>query len=227
MHADPFSGTSSFLIGSADDYGSFGASRFIAVVFCLALIAGNRCVSWFNWSSDPTQRHARHVRNWIMRLVAGNIRYQGKLWKLPVSVLNAFEVWTGAWRIHIISATRDALPPRVPAAPQRRAASCLPDRDRFAVALLLGPAYPPAVVGHCRLHDTFLDRAVLPFHGSALDLPRHHDRAWHVHHRFGRPQPRSRQPAPEVSAGVCDAQSAFSGRLSSCDSTRPTNHQRI
>lgn len=96
MHANPFSDTFSFLIGTAHDYGPFGASRYISVVFYLALIAGSFYVAWRNWSIDPTQRCTRHVCNWLMRLVAAGIWYQGTLWKLPLPVSDAFKFWTGA-----------------------------------------------------------------------------------------------------------------------------------
>ncbi len=96
MPANPFSDTFSFLIGTAHDYGPFGAYRYISVVFYLCLIAGSFYVAWRNWSSDPTQRQTRHVFNWIMRLVAAGIWYQGTLWKLPLPVSDAFTFWTGA-----------------------------------------------------------------------------------------------------------------------------------
>ena len=96
MPADPFSDTLHFLIGTAHDYGPFGAARYVSVVFYAALIAGSCYVAWRNWSIDPAQRTLHHVSIWLMRLVAGGIWYQGTLWKLPLPVSDAFTFWTGA-----------------------------------------------------------------------------------------------------------------------------------
>ena len=96
MPANPFSDTFRFLVGSSHDYNPFGDSRYVSVAFYLALIAASFYVAWRNWSLDPTQRQAKHLFNWIMRLVAGGIWYQGTLWKLPLPVSDAFKFWTGA-----------------------------------------------------------------------------------------------------------------------------------
>jgi uncharacterized membrane protein YphA (DoxX/SURF4 family) len=96
MPENPFSDAVKFLIGSSHDYNPFGDSRYISVVFYLALIAGSFYIAWRNWSSDPEQRQTKHLCNWLMRLVAGGLWYQGTLWKLPLPVSDAFKFWTGA-----------------------------------------------------------------------------------------------------------------------------------
>jgi uncharacterized membrane protein YphA (DoxX/SURF4 family) len=96
MPANPFSDVISFLVGSAHDYNPFGASRYISVAFYLIVIGGSCFVAWRNWSSDPTQRTARNVFIWLMRLTIAGMWYQGTIWKLPLPVSDAFMYWTGA-----------------------------------------------------------------------------------------------------------------------------------
>ncbi len=96
MPANPFTDVLHFLIGSAHDYNPFGASRYISVVFYLAIIAGSFYVAFRNWSVDPGQRSAKHVFIWLMRLTMAGLWYQGTIWKLPLPVSDAFTYWTGA-----------------------------------------------------------------------------------------------------------------------------------
>ena len=95
MH-DPFTDTFHFLIGAAPDYNPFGSARFVSVIFYLLLIAGSFAVAWRNWSTDPSQRSAKHTAIWLMRLLAAGMWYQGALWKIPLPVSGAFMWWTGA-----------------------------------------------------------------------------------------------------------------------------------
>lgn len=95
MH-NPFTDTLRFLTGSAMDYNPFGNSRYISVVFYLLVIAGSIYIAWRNWRDDPSQRSAKHVSIWLMRLVAAGMWYQGTIWKLPLPVSDAFKYWVGA-----------------------------------------------------------------------------------------------------------------------------------
>jgi len=95
MH-NPISDLIAFLFGSAQDYNPFGASRYISVVFYLAVIAASFFVAWRNWQADPTQRSAKHIWIFLMRLTAAGMWYQGTLWKLPLPVADGFKYWVGA-----------------------------------------------------------------------------------------------------------------------------------
>jgi len=96
MPDNPLTDVIKFLSGSAHDYGPFGASRYIAVVFYLVVLGASLFVAWRNWSTDPAQRSAKHVFIWLMRLVMAGMWWQGTLWKLPLPVSDAFHFWTGA-----------------------------------------------------------------------------------------------------------------------------------
>ena len=96
MPANPFTDVLHFLIGTAHDYNPFGASRYISVLFYLLVIGASCYVAWRNWTQDPSQRTAKHVFIWLMRLTAAAMWYQGTLWKLPLPVSGAFMYWTGA-----------------------------------------------------------------------------------------------------------------------------------
>ena len=95
MH-NQFSDTLAFLIGTAGDYGPFGNSRYISVVFYLLVIAGSFYIAWRNWRADPAQRTSHHVWIWLMRLAAAGMWYQGTIWKLPLPVSDGFKFWLGA-----------------------------------------------------------------------------------------------------------------------------------
>ena len=96
MPENPFTDVLKFLFGTAHDYNPFGAARYISVVFYLLIIGGSAYVVWRNWSTDPSQRSAKHVYIWLMRLTAAGMWYQGTIWKLPLPVSDAFVFWTGA-----------------------------------------------------------------------------------------------------------------------------------
>jgi len=95
MH-DPFTDIFYFLTGSASDYGPFGNSRYISVVFYLTVIAGSFYVAYRAWASDPAQRSVKHVAIWLMRLCIAGMWYQGTIWKLPLPVSDGFKYWDGA-----------------------------------------------------------------------------------------------------------------------------------
>ncbi len=93
---NPFLNVLQFLFGTAHDYNPFGAARYISVLFYLGVIAGSFYIAWRNWSTDLSQRTAKHVFIWMMRLVVAGMWYQGTIWKLPLPVSGAFVYWTGA-----------------------------------------------------------------------------------------------------------------------------------
>ena len=95
MH-NPFSDVARFLVGASPDYNPLGASRYVFVVFYIALMAGSVVIARRNWQTDPSQRNSRHVWIWLMRVVAAGLWYQGTFWKLPLPVSGAFTFWTGA-----------------------------------------------------------------------------------------------------------------------------------
>ena len=47
-----------------------------------------------NWREDPTQRTARHLGIWLVRVLIGCMWFQGMLWKLPLPVSDGLQYWT-------------------------------------------------------------------------------------------------------------------------------------
>jgi uncharacterized membrane protein YphA (DoxX/SURF4 family) len=95
MH-NPFSDFAAFLAGISPDYNALGTSRYIFVIFYIALLAGSAYVAWRNWQTDLSQRTSRNVWIWLMRVLIAGMWYQGTFWKLPLPVSQAFTFWTGA-----------------------------------------------------------------------------------------------------------------------------------
>ena len=95
MH-NPFTDTLTFLAGQSPDYNPFGATRYLMVVFYLALLAGSGFIARRNWQRDPQQRTAHHISIWLMRVLAAGMWYQGTMWKVPLPVSDAFTFWVGA-----------------------------------------------------------------------------------------------------------------------------------
>ena len=56
MH-NPFSDVATFLVGASPDYNPLGASRYLYVIFYIALLIGSAMIAWRNWQIDPSQRN--------------------------------------------------------------------------------------------------------------------------------------------------------------------------
>jgi uncharacterized membrane protein YphA (DoxX/SURF4 family) len=95
MH-NPIADLVAFLFGASPDYNPLGLSRYIYVIFYIALLAGSAFIAWKNWQLDPTQRKSGNIWIWLMRVLAAGMWYQGTFWKLPRPVSQAFTFWTGA-----------------------------------------------------------------------------------------------------------------------------------
>jgi hypothetical protein len=95
MH-NPFSDVARFLVGASPDYNPLGASRYLFVIFYIALLIGSATIARRNWQVDPSQRTSRNLWIWLMRVLVAGMWYQGTFWKLPLPVSGAFTFWTGA-----------------------------------------------------------------------------------------------------------------------------------
>ncbi len=94
MRVNPISDSLSFLAGNTGDYNPLGAAKYILVVLFLALLLASIAAAWANWSRDPSQRTARNVCIWLVRVAIGAMWYQGSIWKLPLPASGGLKYWT-------------------------------------------------------------------------------------------------------------------------------------
>ena len=84
-----------FLVGDSGDYNSLSAWKYVSVAFYLVLLTAGFFIAWRNWSEDPSQRNARNVGVFIMRVVTAGLWFEGTIWKLPLPVSGGFSYWLG------------------------------------------------------------------------------------------------------------------------------------
>ncbi len=107
-----------FLIGQTGDYDRFGPDKFVSVGFYLILLVIGLGVARANWIGDAGQRQLKHVWVLLMRVAAGEMWFQGTIWKLPLPVAPGFRYWLGqegkfsAIPIHA-NLARDVLVPHI------------------------------------------------------------------------------------------------------------------
>jgi hypothetical protein len=89
MRINPFYDAWLFLTGQTGEHAASGIGWLLTALF-LALLAGSIWLAVRNWHEDPTQRTARHVAIWFMRVMIGSMWYQGSIWKLPLPVAGGF-----------------------------------------------------------------------------------------------------------------------------------------
>ena len=73
MH-NPFSNVATLLVGASPDYNPLGASRYLYVIFYIALLLGSAAIARRNLQIDPPQRTSRNVWIWLMRVLAAGIQ---------------------------------------------------------------------------------------------------------------------------------------------------------
>jgi uncharacterized membrane protein YphA (DoxX/SURF4 family) len=91
---DPLSDFWQFLIGTSGDYKAIGTWKYLFVALFPGLIALSIVVAVKNWQEDPSQRTARNLGMWLVRVLVGAMWFQGMLWKMPFPVSEGFEFWT-------------------------------------------------------------------------------------------------------------------------------------
>lgn len=100
MKTDPFTDSFWFLLGATGDHEALGWGRWVIVVLFLALLGASAAIARANWSANPTQRTARHLWTFLVRVLLGAMWYQGSLWKLPLPDAGGLQYWTGQMAEH-------------------------------------------------------------------------------------------------------------------------------
>ena len=94
MPTNPFSDVRHFLTATTNDYLHQGNWRYLILALFWALLLVSIAMAVRNWREDPTQRTARHLGIWLVRVLIGCMWFQGMLWKLPLPVSDGLQYWT-------------------------------------------------------------------------------------------------------------------------------------
>jgi len=94
MSTNPFTDAWHFLTATTSDYLHQGNWRYLILALFWVLLIASIGVAVRNWQEDPTQRTARHLGIWLVRVLVGCMWLQGMLWKLPLPVSDGLQYWT-------------------------------------------------------------------------------------------------------------------------------------
>jgi hypothetical protein len=94
MPTNPFNDVWHFLTATTSDYLHQGNWRYLILALFWILLIASIGVAVQNWQEDPTQRTARHLGIWLVRVLVGCMWFQGMLWKLPLPVSDGLQYWT-------------------------------------------------------------------------------------------------------------------------------------
>ena len=94
MFTNPFTDVWHFLTATTSDYLHQGNWRYLILALFWVLLIASIGVAVRNWQEDPTQRTARHLGIWLVRVLVGCMWFQGMLWKLPLPVSDGLQYWT-------------------------------------------------------------------------------------------------------------------------------------
>jgi hypothetical protein len=94
MSTNPFTDVWHFLTATTSDYLHQGNWRYLILALFWVLLIASIGVAVRNWQEDPTQRTARHLGIWLVRVLVGCMWFQGMLWKLPLPVSDGLQYWT-------------------------------------------------------------------------------------------------------------------------------------
>lgn len=94
MPTNPFTDVWHFLTATTNDYVRLGNWRFLVLALFWVLLLAGIAIAVRNWRDDPTQRSARHLGIWLVRILIGCMWFQGMLWKLPLPVSDGLQYWT-------------------------------------------------------------------------------------------------------------------------------------
>jgi uncharacterized membrane protein YphA (DoxX/SURF4 family) len=94
MPTNPVTDVRHFLTATTSDYVHQGNWRYLILALFWALLVVSIAMAIRNWREDPTQRTARHLGIWLVRVLIGCMWFQGMLWKLPLPVSDGLQYWT-------------------------------------------------------------------------------------------------------------------------------------
>jgi uncharacterized membrane protein YphA (DoxX/SURF4 family) len=94
MPTNPVTDVRHFLTATTSDYVHQGNWRYLILALFWALLVVSIAIAIRNWWEDPTQRTARHLGIWLVRVLIGCMWFQGMLWKLPLPVSDGLQYWT-------------------------------------------------------------------------------------------------------------------------------------
>jgi uncharacterized membrane protein YphA (DoxX/SURF4 family) len=94
MPTNPVTDVRHFLTATTSDYVHQGNWRYLILALFWALLVVSIAMAIRNWLEDPTQRTARHLGIWLVRVLIGCMWFQGMLWKLPLPVSDGLQYWT-------------------------------------------------------------------------------------------------------------------------------------
>lgn len=94
MPTNPVTDVRHFLTATTSDYVHQGNWRYLILALFWALLLVSIAMAIRNWREDPTQRTARHLGIWLVRVLIGCMWFQGMLWKLPLPVSDGLQYWT-------------------------------------------------------------------------------------------------------------------------------------
>lgn len=94
MPTNPFTDVWHFLTATTNDYVRLGNWRYLILALFWVLLLAGVAIAVRNWRDDPTQRSARHLGIWLVRVLIGCMWFQGMLWKLPLPVSDGLQYWT-------------------------------------------------------------------------------------------------------------------------------------
>lgn len=94
MPTNPFTDVRHFLTATTNDYVRLGNWRYLILALFWVLLLAGVAIAVRNWRDDPTQRSARHLGIWLVRVLIGCMWFQGMLWKLPLPVSDGLQYWT-------------------------------------------------------------------------------------------------------------------------------------